>query len=103
MTQLIVGAVVAVVFLFFSHQSREHSKVLVAAEQEKYAQLMQRTILLQQDNDAKTEALVYLKGLFNMITNRPAQALMTDQQVAALAQAIAGMVKAQMANPSELS
>ena len=78
--------------LVLSH-SRSKYKFLLKAEQERYAEIMQRTLLIQQQRDSNAQELEYIKALFNMNLSRPINAYMTDTQVSQLAMAITTMVQ----------
>ena len=94
----------AILVLFVALSSRARYKFLLGTEKARADEILQRTLLLQQDLSSKEEELNYLKALLSMLMSRPAQALMSDQQITGLAQVLSTMIQANLkGHPGELN
>ena len=101
---LVVFFVGGAVILSFLWMARDHYRLRLKSEHERYDGLMQRTLLLQQDRDRDQEELRYLKVLFQHSMSRPLNAYMTDSQVMQLGQALVSLVQGHVkANPSGMN
>lgn len=100
----VVISAAGLVILGFLWTARDHYRLQLKFERERYDGLMQRTLLLQQDRGRDEQELGYLKTLFQHSMSRPVSAYMTDQQVLSLGQALVSLVQGNVkANPSGLN